>query len=117
MSEEAIKKHERALINRTVRRLNKESFYCGPAYGKLADVATAMAKDKGITKIVKSVYDYITKEELKKLLYFDEFSAEDNVLIEIWFWGAKEKEPAIRKKLFYNKPNQRISLDLQNLVK
>ena len=117
MSEEAIKKHERALTNKTVGRLNKESFYCGPAYGKLADVATAMAKDKGLTKIVKSVYEHITQNELNKLLYFDEFSDKDNVLIELWFWRAKEREPFTRKKLFYNKPNQRISTDLKKLVK
>jgi len=107
----------RRLINKTVKRLNKESFCCGPAYGKLAKIASAMAKDKGITKIVKSVYGYISKDELKKLLYFDEFSDKDNVLIEIWFWKSGGQEPASRKKLFYNQPDQRISTDLKNLVK
>lgn len=117
LGEEAIKKHERSLVNKTIARLNKESYYCGPAYGKLCEVVTAIAKDKGGNRIIKSVDNYITKEELRKLLYFNEFSDKENITIEIWFWGNKRNEPAIRKKLFYNQPNQRISLDLQNLVK
>lgn len=117
MSEATVKRQERSLIEKTVNRLDKESYYCGPAIGKLAEVATAMAKDKGISKIVKSVYEHITKNELNKLLLFNEFSDKDNCIIEIWFWRLREREPFDRKKLFYNQPDQRIDQDLAKRIK
>jgi len=117
MSEESIKRKERILATKTVRRLDKESYWGSQATGKLAKIATATGIDKGIFKIVKSVYFDIEEDELKRLLDFNEAPNEMPCIIEIWFWKPKEREPFERKKLFYNQPDQRLNDDLIKLVK
>lgn len=117
MTEEAIKRKERNLATKTVRRLDKESYWGGQATGKLAKIATATGIDKGIIKIVKSVYFDIEEDELKRLLDFNEAPNGMPCIIEIWFWKPKEREPFERKKLFYNQPEQRLNDDLIKLVK
>ena len=85
MAEEAVKRQERMLTDKTVRRLDKESCWGGPACGKLAEVATAVGFDKGVTKIIKSVRGSISKHELDMLLVFNEAPHGSNCVIEIWF--------------------------------
>lgn len=116
MSEEQIKKLQRTLLNKTLKRLEKENFYCAAANGKLSQIATAIAVDKGIFKIIKSVYEKIDKKELERLLHFNEAPSSMNCIIEIWFWRLKEREPFKREKFIFNQPDQEIEKIL-NLVK
>lgn len=116
MPEDKIKRDERTLFNKTLSKLEKESFYCALANGKLANIATAVAIDKGAFKIVKAVYDKINKDDLDKLLSFNEAPAAMPCIIEIWFWHEREREPFFRKKLFFNQPTQDID-NISNLVK
>jgi len=118
--EEVIKRKERSLVEKTIKRLNKESCWCGSAEGKLAKIATAHGFDKGIYRIIKSVWDFITEEELKSLLYFNEAPNDSPCVIEIWVWDSQNpwaREPKERYKLFYNEPNQRISDELQKIIR
>lgn len=116
MAEEVIKRRQKELLGKTIRKLEKDSFYCAAANGKLSQVATAIALDRGTCRIVKSVYEKISKEELENLLSFKDAPTPMMVVLEIWFWRQREREPFERKKFFFNQPNQDIQ-HISNLVK
>jgi|GEM_PF-6570317 len=117
MTEATAKREERTLAKRTARRLDKENFYCSLAVGKLAEVASVVARDKSNTKIIKSVYHRIGRAELDGLLHFDGFSDQEVVILEVWLWKPRAREPFERKKLFYNRPDQRLNPDFEKFVK
>ena len=117
MAEETIKRRERALVDKTIRLVDTESNWCGPAAGKLAKIATAHGFDKGAYKIYKSVYESISEEALGKLLCFNEAPPFAPCIIEILFWRLRERKPFQRFKLHYNHPNQVLCPDLQRLIK
>ena len=115
--EERAARNERALIRKTIKLVNRESNWCGTAKGKLAEIATAHGFDKGAFKIFKSVYETIEKNDLDRLLNFNEVPKNSPCVIEIMFWKLKAKEPFYRFKLHYNQPDQQLDPDLKNLVK
>ena len=117
MGEAAVKREARALARKTAMQLERESFYCALAVGKLGEVASVLARDKGGTRIIKSVYHKIGRPARDRLLHFDEFSDLEGVLLEIWFWKLRARVPFERKKLLYNKPDQRINSTFEKLVK
>lgn len=117
MAEVTVKRRERALVEKTVGRLDRENFCCAIAVGKLAEVASVVARDKGGTKIIKSVYHGIDRVELDRLLHFDGFSDQEAVILEIWLWEPRAREPFKREKLFYNRSNQRLDSDFEEFVK
>ena len=117
MAEMTVEREERALTRRTARRLDKENFYCSLAAGKLAEVASVVARDKAGTKIIKSVYHRIDRTELSRLLHFDGFSDQEAVILEVWLWKPRAREPFERRKLFYNRPDQRLNSDFEKFVK
>ena len=74
----------------------------------MAEVATAYGFDKGVFKIIKSVYGKISENELNRLLNFKEAPRNSPCLIEVWFWKIRSREPFCRIKLHYNQPEQPI---------
>lgn len=116
MPEEVVKRKQKELLNKTIRKLEKDSFYCAAANGKLSEVATAIAIDRGTCRIVKSVYEKISKNELDRLLSFKDAPSPMGVVIEVWFWRSRERDPFERKKFFFNQPDQDIQ-HIASLVK
>lgn len=110
-------REERALVRKTAVLLNAESYYCSIAFGKLAEVASVIGRDRAGTRIVKAVYDKIDRKALDKLLCFDELSRVEVITIEVWIWKRRARAPLIRKKLSYNRPNQPLNSHFKRYVK
>lgn len=117
MSEEAIKKALRRYRDKTAVILDDESFNVAEARGKLSKIFDFTCFDKGTMKLVKVCYQNISKKELNDLLVYSDSQLNANTILQVDFWDRGKRKPFFRSKLFYNRPNQAISPDLQKLVK
>jgi hypothetical protein len=106
----------RRLREKTWHLLDDDSDHVGAARGKAEKVCDFICTDKSRNRIVKVCYLTITKTELDLLLQFDD-SYDPTTAIQIYFWRKYEDRPFYIAKLYYRQPDQRISVQLQNLVK
>ena len=117
MTEESIIQINRRCKERTGELLDDESFNVAEARGKLAKVADFICLDKGVMKVVRSCLDGIPKKEFDEFLEFNDSQLQANTILQIYFWEKHGRQPFYRPKLFYNKPDQKISDKLKELVK
>lgn len=116
MSEDAIKKLMRRLIEKSWHILDRESFHVWISRGKAANVCDFICVDKSGYRLIKVCYGTITPPELSRLLRFND-CRDPNTIIEILFWEKHQQQPFHRAKLYYNSPEQPIPATLKKLVK
>ena len=117
MSEDAIKRQLRGRRSDTASILDDESFNVGEAVGKLAHVFDFIRFDKGCHKLVRVCLDYVTRQELDRILTFQDGRDESGTIIQLFFWHAGDRKPFYRPKLYYGRPRQTIPGELLKLVK
>lgn len=116
MADVSLKRKLRRRRKLTEEMLDDESFNVAEAKGKLSNYFDYTCFDKGSYKLVKVVYDSISKQELEHILQFSDSPFNSNIIIQLWIWRDRERKPAAKPKLFYNRPNQSLPKPLKKFI-
>jgi len=116
MPDVSLKRKLRRRRRLTEEMLDDESFNVSKAVGKLADYFDYTCFDKGSYKLVKVVYNSVSRHELNRVLNFSDSPYNSNIIIQFWIWKDRDRKPAAKPKLFYNRPNQKLPKVLEEFI-